>query len=86
MQIENPKSKIQNRKGIYQSFDADGNVTADERWRIAGTLGGGARLDTDTTRIAPFAEPRNESLSLELGAGLAYHRLAIHKSPQVVVE
>jgi hypothetical protein len=78
MQIENRKSTIQNRKGIYQSFDAAGNVTADERWRIAVTLGGGVRLDTDTARIAPFPEPRNESFSLELAAGLAYARLAVH--------
>jgi hypothetical protein len=78
MEIQNPKSKIQNRKGIFQAFDAAGNVTADERWRITRTLGGGVRIDTDTVRIAPFTEPRNESFSLELGSNLAYSRLAIH--------
>ncbi|HEY3342071.1 MAG TPA: putative glycolipid-binding domain-containing protein, partial [Anaerolineae bacterium] len=74
----NAHSSIVKRKGIYQTFDAAGDVTADERWRIAGMLGGGARIDTDTVRIAPFAEPRNESFSLELGSQFAYSRLAIH--------
>jgi hypothetical protein len=78
MQIENRKSKIGNRKGIYQSFDAGGNVTADERWRIAQTIGGGVRVDTDTVRIAPFSEPRDEFFGLELRPGFGYARLVIH--------
>ncbi len=76
--IVNRQSSIVARKGIYQSFDAAGNVMADERWRIARTVGGGARVDTDTVRIAPFSEPRNESFGLELAPRLAYARLAIH--------
>ena len=54
MSIENRKSKIENRKGVYQAFDADGSVTADERWRFMTTLDGGIRVDTETVRIAPF--------------------------------
>jgi hypothetical protein len=76
--IQNPKSAIQNRKGIYQAFDAQGNITADERWRFMRTVSGGIRIDNETIRIAPFEEPRNESLTLELGPGLEQRLLAIH--------
>ena len=78
MPIENLKSNIQSRKGIYQAFDEAGNVTGDERWRVAGTLDGGVRIDTDTTRLAPFAEPRGESFGLQLAADLAHRHLVVH--------
>ena len=67
-----------NRKGVYQALDANGNVTADERWRLASTRDGGMRIDMETVRIAPFAEPRTESATLELGPQLEWRRLAIH--------
>ncbi len=76
--IGNRQSAIGNRKGIYQALNASGDVVGDERWRVASTLGGGMRVDTDTTRIAPFPEPRVESFGLELGPDLAYRRLNIH--------
>src|SRR5690242_20434815 len=77
MTIENRQSKIVNRKGVYQAFDADGNVTADERWRFMTTLDGGIRVDTETVRIAPFPEPRDESLTFDIGNRLELRRLAI---------
>jgi hypothetical protein len=76
--LQNPNSQIQNRKGIYQAFEADGQVSADERWRALALVDGGVRIDAEITRIAPFEEPRQESLTLELGPHLALHRLSIH--------
>ncbi|MCL5996687.1 MAG: putative glycolipid-binding domain-containing protein [Chloroflexi bacterium] len=76
--IQNPQSKIQNRKGVYQAFDADGSVTADERWQFIETLDSGIRIDTDTARIAPFVEPRTESLTFELSPTFALRSLALH--------
>ncbi|MCL4505379.1 MAG: putative glycolipid-binding domain-containing protein [Chloroflexi bacterium] len=66
------------RKGIYQSFDAAGSITADERWRWINSLDGAVRIDTETVRIAPDEEPRSEAVSLELSPNLSWRRLVIH--------
>ncbi len=66
------------RKGIFQTFSGDGNVIADERWRIRPILDRGVRLDTDTVRIAPFIESRSESVAIELNAHLRPRRVSIH--------
>jgi hypothetical protein len=76
--IDNRQSKIVNRKGVYQCYDADGLVTGDERWRVAVAVDGSIRIDTDTTRIAPFAEPRGETMTFQLSPQLELRLLAIH--------
>ena len=78
MTIERPDISLSGRKGIYQAFDANGNVVADERWRSKAMLGGGLRIDTETVRIAPFVEARNESISFELAPDLTPRRLIIN--------
>jgi hypothetical protein len=78
MMNENRQPIIAQRKGIYQELDAQGNVMADERWRYTPTRDGGIRIDTETVRIAPFVEPRNETVTLELGGLMDWHVLAIH--------
>jgi hypothetical protein len=75
---EQPDVSHLSRKGIYQAFDAHGDVVADERWRSKDTLDGGVRIDTETVRIAPFVEARNESVSLELAQDLSPRQLIIH--------
>lgn len=42
------------RKGIYQAFDAAGNVTADERWQAI-RVSQGIQIDNETVRIHPLA-------------------------------
>jgi hypothetical protein len=77
MSTQNPKLEMRNRKGVYQAFDANGNVTADERWQFIRTLDGGIRVDNETARILPFQEPRNESLMFELSSNLELRLLTI---------
>ncbi|MFN3704503.1 MAG: hypothetical protein ACK4WM_00680 [Thermoflexales bacterium] len=67
------------RKGIYQHLDAAGNVIADERWQIIFTDDGSLiQLDDELVRVAPFAEPRGDSLSLLLNAERQIEELSIH--------
>ncbi len=79
-------SDIRLRKGIYQAFSTNGDVTADERWRLISTLDKGVRIDTDAVRISPFAEPRDESFNLELNPHFEHRRsmvLALNRSREV---
>lgn len=66
------------RKGIYQAFDVHGDVIADERWRVQPMLDGDIRIDMDVARIAPFREPRMETISLQLSSSLDVQQLSIH--------
>ncbi len=67
------------RKGIYQHLDAAGNVIADERWQMIfdddGTL---KQIDNETARVAPFDEPRGDSLMLLLDAARRIVELSIY--------
>lgn len=65
-------------KGIFQHFDAHGNVIADERWQIVPRADGSVQLDNETTRVAPFDEPRSDSMGLALDAKLNLVKFSVH--------
>jgi hypothetical protein len=67
-----------NRKGIYQSFDATGNVVADERWQVITLTDGAIQLDNETVRVAPFDEPRSDSMTMLLDNDLRLIEFMIH--------
>ena len=67
-----------NRKGIYQSFDAQGNIEADERWQAITLPDGSIQIDNETVRVAPFDEPRSDSMTLLLDAQLRLIEFTIH--------
>jgi hypothetical protein len=69
---------MRKRKGIYQAIDPRGNVTADERWQAWLGQDGCRQLDSEITRIAPFPEPRIESLTVQLDEWLRWRSLAIY--------
>lgn len=66
------------RKGIYQDFDAAGNVRADERWQVITLPDGSIQIDNETVRVAPFDEPRSDSLTMRLDAELRLVEFTIH--------
>ncbi|MCS6773528.1 MAG: hypothetical protein NZ693_05365 [Thermoflexales bacterium] len=65
-------------KGIYQHFSPDGMVTADERWQAVPLRAGGVQVDNETVRVAPFDEPRSDSMTVVLDARLQLVELTIH--------
>ncbi len=65
------------RKGIYQAFDAAGNVTADERWQAI-RVSQGIQIDNETVRIHPFGEPRSDAMTIQLDAQLRLLAFSIH--------
>ncbi len=65
-------------KGIYQHFDANGNVIADERWQAVPRADGSTQLDNETTRVAPFDEPRSDSMGLTLDAHWQLVKFSVH--------
>lgn len=65
------------RKGIYQAFDAAGNVIADERWQAI-RLAQGVQIDNETVRIAPFSEPRSDAMTIQLDDQLRLIEFNIH--------
>ncbi len=67
-----------NRKGIYQSFDAAGNVDADERWQVITYADGSIQIDNETVRVSPFDEPRSDSMSMLLDEHLDLIEFNIH--------
>lgn len=78
---------MRKRKGIYQAFDAAGNVISDERWQITlpddPASGDGVwQIESEVTRIAPFSHPRIESLAAQLLGARAgppdWQTLSIH--------
>lgn len=66
------------RKGIYQTFEADGTMSADERWQIVTFDDGSIQIDTETVRLRPFPEPRSEAVQLNLRPDLGLDVLTIH--------
>ena len=85
---------MRKRKGIYQAYDPSGIVTADERWQLLlpdSALDSASQdaspdacvwqIESEVTRIAPFADPRIESFSGRLadsGAGPEWQALAVY--------
>jgi len=67
-----------NRKGIYQAFDAAGNVIADERWQAIRLSSSGVQIDNETVRIAPFSEPRSDAMTIQLDDRLRLLEFSIH--------
>ena len=67
-----------NRKGIYQAFDAQGNIEADERWQVITLPDGSLQIDNETVRVAPFGEPRSDSMTLLLDRQLRLIEFTIH--------
>jgi hypothetical protein len=67
-----------NRKGIYQTFDAAGNVIADERWQAVTHADGSRQIDNETVRVGPFAEPRSDSMTMLLDKELRLIEFTIH--------
>jgi hypothetical protein len=70
--------EIMNRKGIYQAIDPKGNVIADERWQVIALTDGAIQIDNETVRVAPFDEPRSDSVTLTLEPDLRLRELSIH--------
>ncbi len=69
---------MKKRKGIYQAYDPRGNAMADERWQAWPAENGCRRLDSEITRIAPFPDPRIESLTVQLDECLGWRSLAVY--------
>ena len=67
-----------NRKGIYQTFDAAGNVIADERWQAITHADSSRQIDNETVRVGPFAEPRSDSMTMLLDKDLHLIEFTIH--------
>lgn len=66
------------RKGIYQAFAPSGDVIADERWQAIRLPDGSIQIDNETVRVAPFDEPRSDSMTIRLDAQLRLVEFTIH--------
>lgn len=67
-----------NRKGIYQDFDTRGNVITDERWQAKTLRDGSIYVENETVRVAPFDEPRSDSVTMILDRDLRLAEFTIH--------
>lgn len=67
-----------NRKGIYQEFDALGNVRTDERWQAIALPDGSIHVENETVRIKPSPEPRSDSATYLLDRELRLLDFSIH--------
>ncbi len=67
-----------NRKGIYQAFTPSGDVIADERWQAIRLPDGSIQIDNETARVAPFDEPRSDSMTILLDPQLRLIEFTIH--------
>ncbi len=66
------------RKGVYQAFARDGAVLSDERWQAVRLPDGSIHVENETVRVAPFDEPRSDSVTYILDAGLRLLDFSIH--------
>jgi hypothetical protein len=66
------------RKGIYQAFAPDGAVLSDERWQAVRLPDGSIHVENETVRVAPFDEPRSDSVTYVLDATLRLLDFSIH--------
>jgi hypothetical protein len=66
------------RKGIYQDFNAAGEVMSDERWQVSTLPDGSIQVDNETVRVAPFDEPRSDSMTIVLDPQYRLVEFTIH--------
>jgi hypothetical protein len=66
------------RKGVYQAFARDGAVLSDERWQAVRLPDGSIHVENETVRVAPFDEPRSDSVTYMLDAQLRLLDFTIH--------
>jgi Putative glycolipid-binding len=69
---------MRNRKGIFQEFDTTGRVLADERWQVIEAGDGSLIIENETVRVAPFDEPRSDSMTCVLAPDGRYLDFSIH--------
>lgn len=67
-----------NRKGIYQEFDARGDVRTDERWQVVTLPDGSLYVENETVRMRPSPEPRSDTVTYVLDAQLRLVEFSIH--------
>lgn len=67
-----------NRKGIYQEYDAQGNVRTDERWQAQTLANGSLYVENETVRMRPSPEPRSDSVTCILDEQLRLIDFSIH--------
>jgi hypothetical protein len=66
------------RKGIFQEIDPNGNVVSDERWQALTLPDGNLYIENETVRVAPFDEPRSDSMTVLLDNNLRLIEFSIH--------
>jgi hypothetical protein len=66
------------RKGVYQAFARDGAVLSDERWQAVRLPDGSIHVENETARVAPFDEPRSDSVTYMLDEKLRLLDFSIH--------
>ncbi len=80
----NPNPVFRNRKGIYTHLDASLTLVCDERWQFISIGANYIEFDNESTRPAPFSEPRQDAVTwtLRLAENGAWEpdTLAIHAS------
>lgn len=67
-----------NRKGIYQEYDADGDVRTDERWQMITLPDGALYVENETVRMRPSPEPRSDTVTYILDEQLRMLEFSIH--------
>lgn len=67
-----------NRKGIYQEFDAAGDVRTDERWQAITLPDGSLYVENETVRMRPSPEPRSDTVTYILDEQLHLAEFSIH--------
>lgn len=80
----NPNPVFRGRKGIYTHLDPTQSLVCDERWQFVAISRDYIEFDNESTRPAPFSEPRQDAVTwtLRLATNGAWEpdTLAIHAS------
>jgi hypothetical protein len=67
-----------NRKGIYQEFDAHGDVRTDERWQAITLPDRSLYVENETVRMRPSPEPRSDTVTYILDSDMHLVEFSIH--------